>query len=127
MDCHNEGNSENHIYSTIFQYLAFLIVDSELYTNPRLSIGEISKITGLKQRDISRAINVGANTNFCRYLNLLRLNQVLDVFSSGSKGTSILDTAFSMGFNSKSTFNAFFKQELGQTPSQYISSFRKLH
>lgn len=100
------------------------IIKHKLFTKPRLSISDLSAITGLKLKDISWAINKVAKRNFNDYINYLRVLEVKKNLKDDMSSSNILDIALLCGFNSKSSFNAVFKREVGMTPSQYL---KKLH
>lgn len=56
--------------------------------------------------------------NFFAYINELRTAEAKRLLCDpGSQHLSILDIAFASGFNSKSTFNASFKKNMGISPS----------
>jgi AraC-like DNA-binding protein len=102
----------------VFEQLAALIEQQQLYLQPRLTVADLAKLTGLGSKDVSWAINQGAGISFCDYINQLRLAQVQRQLQlPGEK--SILEIAFAAGFNSKSTFNSLFKARIGMTPGQY--------
>jgi len=108
----------------VFQELSTMIEECELYRQPRLSVTEIADLTGLSSKDISVAINRTIGMSFSRYINLKRLQKVVESFAPEQEkqqsNRSILHIAFDAGFNSKSSFNLAFKQEYGVSPSEYI-------
>jgi AraC-like DNA-binding protein len=106
---------------SVFARLETLIVEGELYKKPRLSVDDLAKETGMQMKDISWAFNAGAKTSFNEYINRLRVNAFKQrLQDSNANSGSLLDLAFETGFNSKSSFNATFKREVGKTPSQYL-------
>jgi AraC-like DNA-binding protein len=108
---------------SVFARLDASIVEGQLYRKPRLSVDDLASRTGLQIKDISWAFNVGAKTSFNDYVNRLRVaafRQLLE--GPGVDKKSVLEMAFECGFNSKSSFNAIFKREVGMTPSQYLRS-----
>jgi AraC-like DNA-binding protein len=110
----------------VFENIEESILSNRLYKRPRLSVNDISEATGLNVKDISWAINTAANRNFCEYINGIRIKHVQQQFKSNIfNKISILDIALESGFNSKSTFNAVFKKEVGLTPTQFIKSNNK--
>ena len=103
-----------------FDALDKLIRNERLYRQPRLSLREVAEGSGYNERELSRIINMGSSKNFCDYINGLRIEEVKAVIrDKAAKDQNILDIAMAAGFNSKSTFNAVFKQETGMTPSQF--------
>ncbi len=111
--------------ATIFASLEQLIKEKSLHHKPRLSLNDLAIETGLNTREISRAINQRANYSFCDYINKLRVEDLKDkLLSDTSVKISILDKAFDVGFNSKSSFNLIFKRETGTTPTQFMSSLK---
>ena len=100
-----------------------IIVGQALFKQQRLSVNDIAAETGLNVKDISWAINVGSEKNFCEFINSLRVQHMKNTMERGvSKGTKLLDLAFESGFSSKSTFNTVFKREVGVTPSQFLQT-----
>lgn len=98
-----------------------VIVGQALFKQQRLSVNDIAAETGLNVKDISWAINVGSEKNFCEFINSLRVQHMKDTIEGGvPEGTKLLDLAFESGFSSKSTFNTVFKREVGVTPTQFL-------
>ena len=102
----------------IFDEVKNALKKQKLYTIPRLSLTDVSKETSFLERDISRAINLVGETNFCEFVNQLRIDSVIEQLPL--KNRTILDMALESGFNSKSSFNAAFKRTTKMTPSQFI-------
>jgi AraC-like DNA-binding protein len=114
-------SDERPMADSVFASLEQAITDDELYKKPRLSVLDISGVTGLSVKDISWAINQACQQNFCEYINGLRVKAVQQqILSEQAENTSLLEMAFAAGFNSKSTFNAAFKKAVGVTPSQFV-------
>mgnify|MGYP000508545206 CR=1 FL=1 len=108
---------------SVFDDIENIILRDKLYNKPRLSITDISNQTGLNIKDISWAINLGCNRNFCEYINGLRVKEVQQkILDDQQNSTPLLNLAYESGFNSKSTFNAVFKNEVGMTPTQFLRS-----
>jgi AraC-like DNA-binding protein len=123
---HEKVALDNYDHSkTIFVSLEHLIKEKSLHHKNRLSLNDLAAETGLNTRDISRAINQNAHCNFCDYINKLRVEDLKDkLLMSKEDKISILHMAFSVGFNSKSSFNLIFKRETGKTPTQFIKSMK---
>ena len=108
---------------SVFARLDALIAERELYKRPRLSVDDLAKETGMQMKDISWAFNVGAKSGFNEYINRLRVNALKRRLQDSDAGeASLLEMALETGFNSKSSFNAAFKREVGMTPSQFVRS-----
>ena len=110
-------------FHTVFLELSELITRRKLYKQPRLSVKEISDLTGLSIKDISSAFSEGGGMNFNRYVNLKRIEEVRKSLEAAVKKKTYLEVAFECGFNSKSSFNSVFRKELGVTPSQYTRQY----
>jgi AraC-like DNA-binding protein len=93
--------------------------DAPLYLEPALTIGQVAKRSGYPEYLVSAAINRCLGGSFCDYINRLRVEAVRARLADPDESRSILDLAYACGFTSKSTFNAAFKRELGDTPSNY--------
>lgn len=93
------------------------IIAKGWFKEPRLTVAELSKLTGLGRDDLSQAINRGAGANFSTFINDIRVGQVKERLEQGTD--DILREAFEAGFGSKATFNRVFKASTGETPSMY--------
>ncbi|RKR03611.1 helix-turn-helix domain-containing protein [Maricaulis maris] len=91
----------------------------ELWREPRLSLADIARIAGGNTRDVSRAVNAGSGGSFSAYVNGLRIDAVDAMMADPARaGDTLLALAFEAGFNSKSAFNRFYREQRGETPSR---------
>ncbi|HUB88672.1 MAG TPA: AraC family transcriptional regulator, partial [Dyella sp.] len=93
--------------------------DAPLYLEPALTIGQVAKRSGYPEYLVSAVINRRLGGSFCDYVNRLRVEAVRARLADPAESRTILDLAYACGFTSKSTFNAAFKREVGDTPSNY--------
>lgn len=105
------------------EYLTILLdyMESEKpYLDGNLTIHDLSQKTGISRHYITQVLNEIYGKNFFTFINEYRTREVIERFSdSRYDHYTILAIAFDSGFNSKSTFNSFFKSQTGQTPSKY--------
>jgi AraC-like DNA-binding protein len=100
--------------------LAQLMGDGDaLYREPALTIGQVAKRSGYPEYLVSAVINRRFGGTFWDYINRLRVEAVRAHLADCADSRTILDIAYDCGFTSKSTFNAAFKRQVGETPSSY--------
>ena len=93
------------------------------FLNPRLSSPDLAELVGITTNQLSQFLNEYLNKNFYDYVNLFRLKEFQKLCKNLKYShLSILGLAYESGFNSKTTFNAFFKRETGVTPSEYFKT-----
>ncbi|GLQ89773.1 helix-turn-helix domain-containing protein [Dyella flagellata] len=93
--------------------------EAPLYLEPALTIGQVAKRSGYPEYLVSAVINRRLGGSFCDYVNRLRVEAVRAYLVDADESRTILDLAYACGFTSKSTFNAAFKRQVGDTPSNY--------
>jgi AraC-like DNA-binding protein len=107
-------------------YLERLIETMEgekLYLRSNLTIEDLSHSTGIPKHHITEVLNERHGRNFFTFINEYRIKEVISRISDAKfQHYTLLAIAFDSGFNSKSTFNTFFKSFTGKTPSQYKKS-----
>lgn len=118
----NTINPKNLESADDYQSL-FTILDRELraqhwYCTPRLTLNQLSELSGMPTRDISRCINLVASMSFNDYINHLRVERIKQMLKSDNK-SNLTDLAFAVGFSSKAAFNQSFKKITGMTPSDF--------
>ena len=113
-------NSDNELttFQPIFEDINKLMLQNQWFLKPRLTLSDVSELTGLQTRDISRAINLVTKKSFNEYVNQYRIQFVCNEIKV-RPSQSLLAIATDAGFTSKASFNKVFKQELGMTPSQF--------
>jgi len=85
-----------------------------------LTIQDLSDKTGISRHHITQVLNENYNRNFFTFINEYRGKEVMERFSNPKfNNYTILAIALDSGFNSKTTFNSFFKLQTGLTPSVY--------
>ena len=95
-------------------------METEAWREGKLSIQDISNAIQIPIHRLSRAINQHYQLNFFNFVNAYRVQAARQLLSDPAyQQYSILDIAYSVGFNSKSSFNAVFKEHTGSTPSTY--------
>jgi AraC-like DNA-binding protein len=94
------------------------------YLEPDLTLAGLATALSLPARQLSRLINRTFRQNFSDFINSYRVDEAKSrLLGSTSRGESVLDLLYAVGFNSKSSFNAAFKRHTGLTPTEY----RKRH
>lgn len=113
-------HSTKNDYGSLFEELDKLITLNQWFLKPRLTLSDLSVLTGLQTRDISRAINVITEKSFNEYINNYRVNYVFTTIEKNTEKT-LSDIAADAGFSSKASFNKVFKEVSGMTPTEYRS------
>lgn len=99
--------------------LAKLMEDEALYREPALTIGQVARRSGYPEYLVSATINRVFGCTFWDYINRQRIGAACRHLADAGDTRTILDIAYACGFTSKSTFNAAFKRQTGQTPSAW--------
>ena len=108
-------------YDDFHTKIKSVIVQEELYLDPKLNLSILSNKTGISQNQLSQYFNIGLNSSFYEYINEIRLSHVEKLIRKGDhKEFTITGLAFESGFNSKTTFYKAFKEKHEITPSEYI-------
>lgn len=105
------------------QYLASFIdyIDNKRpYLNNELTLNRLALEVNIPLHYLSQIINEHFNQNFFDFINHFRVNEFISRLTEPKYSNySLLAIAFDCGFNSKTTFNRYFKKATGLTPTQY--------
>ena len=100
--------------------------DEKPYIDGDLTIDDLSRKTGIPRHYITEVLNEKHGRNFFSFINEYRVREVISRIKDPKfQHYTILAIAFDSGFNSKSTFNSFFKAHMGKTPSAYREQISK--
>ena len=89
----------------------------KLYLDASLSLQKLSSYLAISPNYISQTLNETLNNNFFDFVNHWRIKAAKPLIVENQD--TILNIALSVGFNARSSFYKAFKQETGQTPSEY--------
>lgn len=90
------------------------------YLDGNLTIHDLAIKTGISKHHITQVLNERYKRNFFTFINEYRVKEVIERLSDPRYNNyTILAIALDSGFNSKTTFNSFFKNQTGLTPSKY--------
>jgi AraC-like DNA-binding protein len=91
------------------------------YLNPDLTLDLLAAELNLNPNHLSQLINEELKVTFYDYVNTLRVREFERLAASpDSRKFTLLALAYHSGFNSKSTFNRYFKKVTGKSPSEYL-------
>jgi len=98
-----------------------LINNEKVFCNSELTLSELARKLGTHPNYLSQVINEKEGKNFFDYINTLRTEEFKKLIANpGNRKFTLLSLAFECGFNSKSSFNKYFKKVTGQSPSEYL-------
>jgi len=100
--------------------LTLYMQENKPYLNQLLTLDNLAAQTFMPPRQLSQVINRHFDKNFFEFINTYRIEEskILLTKQENAKVT-MLEIMAQAGFNSKATFNTFFKKIVGMTPTQY--------
>lgn len=107
----------------VMEQLEKLMKERKVYTDPDLSLEKLSVLAKIPKHHITESLHRHGGSSFYQFINTYRVQEVIRVMDKCRRqeiAPSILSLAYEAGFNSKSTFNHYFKQIIGLTPSEYL-------
>jgi AraC-like DNA-binding protein len=97
-----------------------LMDEEKPYRNSYLTLQELADELSISAHNLSQVINTRLGKNFYDFVNEYRVEEVKRrLLDPKYRNLKILAIGLDAGFNTKSTFNAFFKKHTGVTPSRY--------
>lgn len=110
--------STDHM-ARIAEKLEAAMAGQRLYKDSDLSLRRLSDATSIKENYLSETFSQHLRTNFYDYVNGYRVSEAKSLLENTD--INILNIAYDVGFNSRSTFNSAFKKLAGMPPSIYRS------
>lgn len=110
-------------YGAIMEKVERVMKSEKAYADSELTLDSLASMVGVSRHHLSETLNQYLGKSFYQFVNECRIKEVvtlMDQCKSKSESPNILSLAFEAGFNSKSTFNLYFKKVQGCTPSAYL-------
>ena len=97
------------------------VKDQKLYLNAQLTLSDLAEAIDESTNTVSQALNENLGKNYYEYINSFRLAHFIKLIEDPKFSQfTMLANAYESGFNSKSTFNAYFKKSTGKSPREYF-------
>lgn len=110
----------------IWEKLESGMKSEKYYKDSELTLEKLSQLVHENKYYISETLNNYAGKPFYTYINEYRVLDIkgkIERYATNELDINMLTVAYSAGFNSKSSFNKYFKEMTGLTPTLY---FKKL-
>jgi AraC-like DNA-binding protein len=92
---------------------------SKIYLKPALSLALLAKETEIPKHHFSQLLNVYLGRSFYQVIADYRIAHAMELLEEAGTQFTIESLAYECGFNSKTSFNRYFKEKTGCTPSDY--------
>jgi len=113
----------NEVAEKQYQNLNQLMKQKEFFKNSDLALSDLASELKIHPNYLSQIINKKEGKNFYDYVNAFRVEEFKRLITlPENQQFTLMAVAYDCGFNSKSSFNRYFKKITGQTPSQYAKS-----
>ena len=91
----------------------------KMFLDQELSLERLAAQLKIPRHHLTQLFNVYIKTNFYQYVNSYRINYACELMNNEDQHKSLDEISFMSGFNSKTSFNKYFRQQMGCTPSEY--------
>lgn len=92
------------------------------FLDPDFSLEDLSEITSIPKHHITEGLNASLHVNFYRFINQFRVEESKRLIGEMNPDQNLIEIGFASGFKSKSTFNKYFKEISGNSPSEYLKT-----
>jgi len=115
-------------FKDIWHKLDDLVSKKQLFRDCDLTLDSLALKTEINKYQISEMLNSYKNKPFYRYINEYRIEYFknnVELSIERNENINFLSLAYDAGFKSKSSFNRYFKEITGKTPSEYYKDLMK--
>ncbi|HEX6892581.1 MAG TPA: helix-turn-helix domain-containing protein [Chryseolinea sp.] len=107
--------------SSVMDQLEKIMANQKPFTNADLTLNDLANSINVSPNHLSQVINSLSGKTFYHYINAYRIAEFLKMSSlPENRKFTYQGLAQQCGFNSKTTFNKYFKLQTGKTPSEYF-------
>lgn len=109
-----QGAYKSRLQHRLFEHMRH----QKPYLDASCSMSSLSRELSCSSNHLSQLINETCGQNFYDFVNSYRITESKALMENGERRT-ILEIAYEVGFNSKTSFNKAFKKQTGVTPSEF--------
>jgi len=111
----------------IWESLENHLRDRKLFADSELNLDKLAQATGINKYHISETLNTYAKKTFYQYINEYRIQYAItqmQILHRKEIPVNVLSLAYDAGFRAKSSFNRYFKDITGFTPTEHLKSLQ---
>jgi len=97
----------------------------KLFLDAHLTLDRLSKQTNFSKEKITYYLNNKLDTDFDDWLASFRINYATELIKANNESLKLEYLANLSGFDSRTTFNKYFKYFVGESPSNYRNKLNK--
>jgi len=115
-------------FKELWQKLEEFVQKQKLFRDCDLTLDQLALKTKINKYQISEMLNGYKNKSFYQYINEYRIDYFKDSIEKAiekNENINFMSLAYESGFKSKSSFNRYFKEINGKTPSEYYKNLIK--
>lgn len=113
----------SQVAEDVYQSLLVLVSEQSYFKKPDISLNDLAGELAIHPNYLSQIINEKASKSFYDFINAYRVDEFKRLIEIPQNHQfTLMALAYDCGFNSKSSFNRYFKKTTGQTPSEYFKS-----
>lgn len=124
----SSDNSLERLRDVYARIIDFCEKSREIYQLD-FDIAQMSELTGIRQRDISQAVNTVAGKNFRSFIVEQRVKEacriIIEAEETGKEHMKFDTLAVTVGFRSRTHFSAAFKSVTGMTYTEFFRQARR--
>jgi len=112
-------------FGELWQKMDESVKIQQLFRNCDLTLDQLAAKTEINKYQISEMLNGYKHKPFYRYINEYRIEYFKNMVEKAirnNENINFLSFAYEAGFKSKSSFNRYFKEIIGKTPSEHYKS-----
>ena len=107
------------------QKLKEFMAKSKIFLDSELSLDTFSLSLKIPKHHLTQLLNDRFKRNFYAFINEYRIEEAINRLKHHQQNENILSLAYDCGFNSKSSFNSYFKKVTGKTPTEFRKEMMK--
>ncbi|MGK6352370.1 helix-turn-helix domain-containing protein [Parapedobacter sp. DT-150] len=98
---------------------------TRLFLNPSVSLDMLAQQTDIPRHQLTHVFQEHYHQSFYQFIAAARIRYAIKRMLELSDTMTLDSLSYECGFNSKTSFNKYFKAYTGMTPSQYRSGYRR--
>jgi len=118
-----EGEPNSTVQPSVVAEWAVVIeqelIRTQLYLNPSVSLDMLAQETAIPRHQLTQVFNGYYKKSFYQFIAAMRIEYAVRRISELGDTVTLDSLSYECGFNSKTSFNRYFKAYTGMTPSEY--------